>query len=166
MFFCLPELDYLAIDRWQLVDGFPQQFMSLCPDVLALRVVDRARRLPGRISHRTVATVDRNFVAIALLAQDHKRRVDRNPRKPGGEAGSSLEIPDVTERVQEGVLERILSILTIPGESISGLKNPVRMALTEYDKRVRVSRFSSGRQHLIAHFRRAVFNMNTSRWHR
>jgi hypothetical protein len=160
-------LDYLAIDRWQLVDGFPQQFMSLSTDVVALGVVHRRPRLPGReVSHTTVATVDQNLLAIALLAQDHKRRVDRNPRKPGGEAGSSLEIPDVTERVQEGVLERILSILTIPGESISGLKNPVRMALTEYDKRVRVSRFSSGRQHLIAHFRRAVFNMNTSRWHR
>jgi hypothetical protein len=134
--------------------------MSLCPDVLALRVVDRARRLPGRISHRTVATVDRNFVAIALLAQDHKRRVDRNPRKPGGETGSPLEALHVSERVQEGVLERILSILPIPGDSISGLKDLVRMAFTEFDKRVRVSRFGSGRQELIAH-------INTiCRWHR
>ena len=46
VFFCLPELDYLAIDRWQPVDGFPQQFMSLSADVVALRVVHRGLRLP------------------------------------------------------------------------------------------------------------------------
>jgi hypothetical protein len=150
------------------MDGSPQQFMSLSSDVVALRVVHRRPRFPGReVSHTTVATVEQNLLAIALLAQDHKRRVDRNPRKPGGETGSSLKIPDVSEGVHEGVLERILSILPIPGDSISGLKNPVRMAFTELDKRVRVSRFSSGRQHLIAHFRRAVFNINTIyRWHR
>src|SRR6202451_657304 len=136
--------------------------MSLCSDVLALRVVYRGPRLPGReVSHRTVATVDGNLVAIALLAQDHKRRVDRNPRKPGGETGSPLEVLHVSERVQKGVLECILSILPIPGDSISGLKDLVRMAFTEFDKRVRVSRFSSGRQHLIDHLRQAVFNINT-----
>src|SRR5271156_3655812 len=142
--------------------------MCLSSDVMALRVVHRGLRLPGReVSDITVATVDRNLVAIALLAQDHERRVDRNPRKPGGETGSPLEILHVSERVQEGLLECILSILPIPGDSISGLKDPVRMAFTEFDKRVRVSRFSSGRQHLIAHLRRAVFNINTIyRWHR
>src|ERR1700751_840417 len=137
--------------------------MSLSSDVVALRVVHRGPRLPGCEGFHT--TVDRNLVAIALLAQDHERRVDRNPRKPGGETGSPLETLHVSERVQEGVLECILSILPIPGDSISGLKGPVRMALTEFDKRVRVSKLSSGHQHLIAHLRRAVFNINTIyRW--
>jgi hypothetical protein len=150
------------------MDGFPQQFMSLSPDVVALRVAHRGPRLPGReVSHMTVAPVDRNLVAIALLAQDHERRVDRDPRKPGGETGSPLEIVHVSERVQEGVLECILSILPIPRDSISGLKDPVRMAFTEFDKRGRLSRFSSGRQHLIAHLRRAGLNVSTIyRWHR
>ena len=100
-------------------------------------------------------------MAIAPLAQGHKRRVDRNPRKPGGETGSPLEILYVSKSVQEGFLEYVFSILPIPGDSISGLKDPVRMALTEFDKRVHVSRFSSGGQHLIAHPRRAVFNINS-----
>src|SRR5271170_4955629 len=105
--------------------------MSLSPDVVALRVVHRGLRFPGReVSDTTVATVDRNLVAIALLAQNHKRRVDRNPRKPGGETGSPLEVLHVSERVQKGVLECILSVLAIPGDSISGLKDLVRMAFT------------------------------------
>src|ERR1700691_3009218 len=142
--------------------GFPQQVMSLSSDVVGLRVVQRGPRFPGReVSHTTVATVDRNLAVIALLAQDHERRVDRNPRKPGGETGSPLEILYVSERVQEGVLECILSILPIPGKSISGLKDPVRMTSIEFDKCVRVSRFSSGGQHRIAHLRRAVFHVNT-----
>src|ERR1700733_1973066 len=159
MLFCLLEVDDLAIDRWQLVDGFPQQFMSFSPDVVALRVADRGLRLPDHeVSHRTV--VDWNLVAISLFAQGHKRRVDRNPRKPGGETGSPLEILHVRERVQEGFLECVLSILPIPGDSISGLKDSARMALTEFDKRVHLSRFSSGRQRFIAHLRWAVIHIN------
>jgi hypothetical protein len=67
------------------------------------------------VSYTTVATVDRNLEAIALLAQDHECRVDRNPRKPGGETGSLLEILYGSERV----LKCILSILPIPGDSRS-----------------------------------------------
>jgi hypothetical protein len=141
------------------VDGFPQQFMSLSSDVVALRVAHWGLRLPDyEVSHRAV--IDRNLVAIALPAQGHKRGVDRNPRKPGGETGSPFEILHASERIQEGFLEYVLSILPIPGDSISGLKDPARMTFTEFDKRVHVSRFSSGRQHLIAQLRRTVFHIN------
>ena len=49
-----------------------------------------------------------------FLTQNHERRVDGNPRKPGGETGSFLEIFHVNEGFQETVLKRILGILPIP----------------------------------------------------
>jgi len=104
--------------------------------------------------------IDRDFDATALPTQGHERRVHRDSREPGGETGSFLEILDVHESVEERVLERVLRILSIPGDSVSDLKNFIDVTFAEFHERTGTSGLCNGDQHLIAHLRCTVFDLD------
>ena len=125
-----------------MADGCVQNYFLFKLRVAFLRVWSVIGDLKGWcLRAKFVADWHGGLKRVSPLAKNHQRRIDGDAGEPGGETGSAIKILEMNKCIQERILNGVLRIFTVSGDTERGLFEFAGVRLAKRLKSCRLSAF-------------------------
>jgi len=142
-----------AAEFWaQRSNGFVQDSFPFELRVMLLRIWsvidDFERRVFGT---RVVAGYHGGLQRAAPLAKNHQRGINGDARQPGGKRGPFVKVLEMDEGAQESILQSILRVFAISGDTKCRLVKLSGIGLAKGTESRRLASFGRSQQRFFTH---------------